>query len=136
MIVIDASVIVKWFVREPDSSAALALSGETLAAPSIWITEVANVLWDYTRRGELSLQEAAIRVSRLKLATITSVAPEIDIDQAFALASEVSHAIYDCLYLAVAVRENAVMITADARFARAVRRHGRWASHLQLLGET
>lgn len=135
MIVIDASVVVKWFVREPDSSAALALSRENLTAPSIWLTEVANVLWDYLRRGELSQQEAAIRVSRLKLATIASVAPEVDIDRAFALACEVSHPIYDCLYLAAAVRENTFMITADARFARAVRRHGKWTPHVRLLGE-
>jgi predicted nucleic acid-binding protein len=45
-IVIDASVAVKWVVREPDSDAADALLDDIeLIAPVLWLAEAANVLW-------------------------------------------------------------------------------------------
>ena len=48
MLVLDASVAVKWFVEEPGTAAALALlaEDESLIAPELVIAEVANVAWN------------------------------------------------------------------------------------------
>jgi len=37
MIVVDASVAVKWVLDEPDSAAAVALRDEELIAPVLWL---------------------------------------------------------------------------------------------------
>jgi predicted nucleic acid-binding protein len=38
---------------------------------------------------------------------------------AFAIASAAGHSVYDCLYLALAEREDCPLVTADRRFYRA-----------------
>ncbi len=135
MIVIDASVAVKWFVPETDSTAARALYTEELWAPAIWLSEVANALWHHVRVGELSAAQAKMLLPRFRRAPITPVALDVHIERAFSLANEIPHAIYDCLYLALAIEEGTHLITADARFVRAVRRHRKWTKHVRLLGE-
>jgi predicted nucleic acid-binding protein len=41
-IVIDASVALKWVFEKPGTEAALALHGEQLIAPAIWLAEAAT----------------------------------------------------------------------------------------------
>lgn len=135
MIVIDASVAVKWFIPEPDSDAARMLYRENLIAPAIWLPEVANVLWHHVQTGKLEEAKAKQLLSRYRVAPVTSIAADGHIDHAFSLASQVSHAVYDCLYLALAIAESTYLMTADVRFARAVRQHGKWAKFVRLLGE-
>ncbi len=43
-------------------------------------------------------------------------------NRALSLAIELQHPIYDCFYLALAQRENALLITADERLLSAARR--------------
>lgn len=61
---------------------------------------------------------------------------EPDAEDALDLAVALELPIYDCIFLATAVRENTVVVTDDTRFAAAVRKHGRWAPRLTLLSET
>jgi predicted nucleic acid-binding protein len=42
--------------------------------------------------------------------------------------------VYDCLYLAVALREGAYVVTADARFVAAVNLHPEFGGKVRLLG--
>ncbi len=60
---------------------------------------------------------------------------DIDAEQALTIAIELDHPIYDCFYLALAIRESTYVVTADNRFAAAVRRNGKWTNHLRLLAE-
>ena len=41
------------------------------------------------------------------------------IPQAFEFATRIQHPVYDCLYLALAVREDTHVVTADRRFVAA-----------------
>jgi predicted nucleic acid-binding protein len=129
------SVAVKWFLPELDSAVARALHGQEMAAPVIWLTEVANAFWHHVRVGELSRERASALLLKLRKVPITSAAIEGLLEQAFALANALPHPVYDCLYLALAIQENTVMVTADGRFARAVRKHGLWNRYVRLLGE-
>jgi predicted nucleic acid-binding protein len=121
VIVIDASVAVKWVLREADSDAADALLDDPdLMAPVIWLAEAANALWRRARIGEITADEARMRLSELRNAPVASVATEPHLDQALRLAIETRHPVYDSLYLAVAIRYGTHVVTADRRFAAAM----------------
>jgi predicted nucleic acid-binding protein len=135
VIVVDASVAIKWLLPEVDSAAARALYGEEMSAPAIWLSEVANALWHHVRVGELSEEHAHALLLRFRKAPVISTPIERELERAFALANALPHPVYDCLYLALAIQEGASLVTADLRFARAVRRNGRWSHHVRVLGE-
>ncbi len=57
-LVVDASVVVKWVVDEPDMPQALSLRRHRLYAPDLLPAECASVLWQKVRRNELTEREA------------------------------------------------------------------------------
>jgi predicted nucleic acid-binding protein len=114
-IVIDASVALKWVLDEPGAVAADALLSEDLIAPGLWLVEAANALWRRVRRHEITADQAKSSLTELHNAPVATVASDIDLDAALRLAIALDHPVYDCLYLAMAVREGAHMITADRR---------------------
>lgn len=122
MIVIDASVVVKVLTGEIGGEAALenvAAERDRLAPDWVQI-EVASAIAKKVNLGELTRvgAEAALRkVSEV----VTEVVPSRElIDRAFELSLILRHAIYDCMYLALAERLQCVLVTADAKFVRAV----------------
>ena len=119
-VVIDASVALKWVLAEEGSDAADALlEVDDLVAPSLWQLEVANALWRRVVRGELSSPEADERLTALLSAPVATVPLEEVLAAAFRLAGDLNHPVYDCLYLALALREDTHVVTADRRFVAA-----------------
>ncbi len=133
-VVVDASVALKWVLDEPGQAAADALIDLELAAPSLWLVEAANALWRRSQRGEISCLEAEERLAELFNAPVTAVAIEEDLPAALRLAQALGHPVYDCLYLALALRENTHVVTADARFHAAVQGSPDLAQAVRLLG--
>lgn len=115
-IVIDASVALKWVLDEPGKEAADALLDEELIAPALWLLEAANALWKRAQRGEITAEGAKERLAELYNAPVTTTAIEDDLSAAAELANALGHPVYDCLYLAAAIRENTYVVTADRRF--------------------
>jgi len=117
-LVVDASVVVKWFLPEVSAEAALRVAaGEhVLLAPELLGAEFTSVLWKKTRRGEIEAA-AAVRMlddfSRIAIGfhPLMPLLPT-----AFAMAAGAGHSVYDCLYLALAEREDCPVVTADRRF--------------------
>lgn len=132
-IVIDASVALKWVIEEQGSDAALALHDERMTAPSIWLAEAGNALWKHVRLGELTPEGAQGRFTLLQRASVRKTPIEEDAGAALRIASALNHPIYDCLYLAAAARQDAVVVTADVRFAARVR-DSEFRDRLRLLG--
>jgi predicted nucleic acid-binding protein len=118
-IVIDASVAVKWVLDESGSEAAVALRDQELIAPALWLAEAANALWRRVRTGEITAVEANARLSELRRAPVASLSMEPYLDPALELAVEMGHAVYDCIYLALALRHRTHVVTADRRFVSA-----------------
>jgi len=126
MIVLDACVAAKWLLPEAGSQAALELqdSQEELIAPELIRMEVAAAITRRVRaekeKDRITPEDAIERCDkwfRLLEQPILSVIPEHEIlDQAIKLSVEVKHALQDCLYLAVALRCDATLITADPKF--------------------
>jgi len=122
-VVVDASVAVKWVLRENGSDAADALlDDDGLIAPAIWLAEAGNALWRRARMAEISVQEAGERLVELQKAPVASLGIGPHLDLALNLAIGLSHPIYDCLYLALALHQDTHVVTADRRFAAAAAR--------------
>ena len=123
-LVVDASVAAKWVLPEPNSSQAerLRQSGEALIAPTLVLAEIGNAVWKRAIRGELTAADAESAV-RLAAVLFSSLLPmEQFAKRATALAIGLRHPIYDCFYLALAEREDATLVTADARLIVAAKK--------------
>jgi len=132
-IVIDASIAVKWVLNEPATDEALALQDGQLIAPELWLAEAANALWRHVRIGELTSEQALARMHELTEAPVASLAIEPHVERALALAIELAHPIYDCLYLALALAQDTYVVTDDRRFFAAANRPA-LAGRVRLLG--
>ncbi len=133
-IVIDASVALKWVLDEPGREAADALLDEELVAPALWLVEAANALWRRSQRGEISADQARERLVELHNAPVATATIENDLLAAADLANALGHPVYDCLYLAMAIREDTYVVTADRRFHAAVDRSAPLKGAVRLLG--
>jgi predicted nucleic acid-binding protein len=139
MIVVDASVIVKWFIPEVGAVPAKALlaAGDELIAPEQARIEVASALIRKGLRDELTGAdvETTLRAwfRALSEGQIFLMPNADDIEAAATLALELRHPLPDCLYLAAAERLGVALITADRTFAR---RASRRSDLVRLLEET
>lgn len=136
MLVIDASVAVKFITEEPGSDEAYEiLAGpEALIAPDWVLAECANaigkkVLGNQLSRGAGEASFAALPRFFAKLFETGGL-----LDAGFQLALGIDHAFYDCLYLALAIREGAPVVTSDESLIKAARRAG-LDQHVRLLGQ-
>ena len=134
-LVVDASVALKWVLDEPQSDLAVNLLSQDLIAPSLWLVEAANALWRRAQQGQLTSTEVTERIVELLNAPVASTAVDDDLLAATELALELGHPVYDCLYLAMAIREGAVVVTADRRFREAVDRSPVHAGLVRLLSD-
>ena len=99
--VIDASVILKWFVPECSSELALRLkhTGAHLHAPTFLTLEVGNVLSRKRRRGELTAHDAEDIWRAFRLAPVSRHADETLVLAAFDLAQLTKQIVYDsCIW--------------------------------------
>jgi predicted nucleic acid-binding protein len=115
-VILDSSVAVKWLVPEEHSEIAAALVGQTdIFVPTLFHSEIANALWKKARRGEIRLAEIAPHLAEIPL-LVTTLDETDAIPRALAIASELEHPAYDCVYLALAEARDDVVVTADLRF--------------------
>ena len=133
-LIVDASVAVKWVLLEPDRDSALALIGsETLAAPEFLRVEFAQVMAREARRDAISPADAARGLAIFDRARVRLEPSSPLLDEAFAMALVLKASVYDSLYLALAVREHAQLVTADEKFGKAALSHPSYAGSVRLL---
>jgi len=133
--VVDASVVIKWFVPEIHGHAARQLlsAPHEYFSPDLLFSEVGNVIWKKVRRGELTAEQGhrlAADISRVAVDTVPTRGLLVD---AHALAIATGLTVYDSMYLALAVRLKTEMITADDRLSRAIAAHPLTAVHVRLI---
>ena len=135
-IVIDASVALKWVIEEDDAAAAIALIREdAMAAPDLLFVECANVLSRKVRRGQISPLAARQAQASIEATPIRVAPARPHVAAALSIATELGQSVFDSLYLATAIAERTVMVTADQRFAIAVRAHPVYRDSVRLLGD-
>lgn len=121
-LVLDASVIVKWGLPDPQQERHVAQAlrllhqyehGEvTLSEPPHWLLEVASVLV------RLNPSRAAVQVQTLRNLSLEADHSAATLEQAIQLADSLQHHLFDTLYHAVALQQDAVLVTADDRYFR------------------
>jgi predicted nucleic acid-binding protein len=131
LLVLDASVAVKWFLQseEPWKIEALGLLDRyrakefEMVVPDLFWAEFGNVLLKATRQGRCTVAEAEESIRRINALRIPTAPSAALLEQAFVVASQYGRSFYDSLYVALAVSIEATLITADERLANAVAAH-------------
>ena len=124
--VIDAGVVVKWFIPEVDSAQAHQLLErylqgiDTPVAPDLLIAECGNVFWRRCRQGDITPDEATESLADLLTLQVPLVSATRLVQSALSLALQHQRTIYDALYLALAQERNCDLITAAERFFHAL----------------
>jgi predicted nucleic acid-binding protein len=121
-LVVDASVVIKWFVDEVGTAEALSLRRHRLYAPDLLGVECANVLWKKVTRKELKPDEALLAAQLIERADIEFQPTRKLLAKATQLAMELTHPVYDCLYISLAQELGCDFVTADNVLAKRVAR--------------
>ena len=132
-LVVDASVGAKWFVIENDSDAAdkLLEYDVELCAPDFIAVEFGSVLTKRMRRQLVDSEIAAGNMNAFRGIGLRLYQTGPLAQSAFDLALTIGNSIYDDLYLALALKLNCKVVTADRKFYNAVAnspfaKHMRW----------
>jgi predicted nucleic acid-binding protein len=122
LLVVDASVGIKWFVPEVLTAEALRLRhvGHELHVPAFFDVEVANIVWKKLRRGELNRVDADDIVTQLPALPLTRHPDSPLLASALDLADQTQRTVYDCVYLALAKQLRGVMMTADEKLVNSL----------------
>jgi len=122
MLVVDASIVAKWFFPEEYSSESRRLLSRrrTLAAPDLIWSEVGDIAWKRVRRSELTAEEAAQLVADLIQMPLDVVPTQGLLAPALEVALATDRTAYDCMYLALAIHRKCRLVTADERFVNAL----------------
>jgi predicted nucleic acid-binding protein len=127
--VIDASVAAKWVLPatgEPLAREALELlrsyaAGELrFVVPDLFWAELANVLWKSVRQGRIRVASAEVALQAMRNRNFPTVSSHALLVEAFAIATAFDRAVYDALYVALAVASKSQLVTADERLANAL----------------
>lgn len=130
MLVVDASVALKWGLDEGGNEA-MALAALRyaatfgLAVPAMWIYEVSNGLRSAVRRNRLGEEQARIFLAELKAMHVeVIVADTADMQRLFALSSATGLTVYDTSYLDLAMRRGYPLATFDEALKDAAQSYG------------
>jgi predicted nucleic acid-binding protein len=137
VIVVDASVGVKWFVPEVHAAEARQWRNgpDDLHIPAFFFDlEIANILWKKVRRAEITRADADLILAQLPLLPLTRHPDPPLLASAFDVAGHTQRTVYDCLYLALAVQLSGRLITADQRFYNSLTGTP-WSSHIRWVGD-
>jgi predicted nucleic acid-binding protein len=130
--VIDASVAAKWVL--PASSETLTrealellkryVVGEVrFVVPDLFWAEFANILWKAVRQGRLRSASAEPALHAMRDRNFPTISAHTLLVEAFAIATAFDRAVYDAIYVALAITSRSQLITADERLANALAAH-------------
>lgn len=127
--IIDASVALKWCL--PQEEEAFTTQAEQLLmdyraneasffVPDLFWLEIGNALWKAVWKGRIfpgPAEKSYAKIAELDIPTL----PSIDlIPQALQLALADNRSVYDSVYVVLALKNRAELITADERLANAL----------------
>lgn len=123
--VVDASVAVKWVVTEIHSESARRLleRNYTLLVPDFFFAEVTNVFWKRVLREEDNADDAKVALEAITSQPLQVYTSLELMFSAFDMAVQTKRAVYDCVYLTLAVESQCQMVTADEKLVNALQQN-------------
>lgn len=127
MVIVDTSLIYKWFVDEEpkqitDSSRALLksfLNGkEKILCPSLILYELGNILSYKTKLSKSDIDNIWSRFSNINLPLVNPTQELIKKCIDFSLQYHAS--VYDASYAVLAMEKKCILLTADSKFAKKI----------------
>ena len=127
--VIDASAVIQHFITDTHTAHVNALFDELgdtvdLHLPEFGLLECANVIWKRARFHGMPQSTAEILVDNLIALPLTIVLTSGVLGLGLQIGLRHNLAVYDSLYVALAVRDNYPLITADIRQENAAKLEG------------
>lgn len=125
-LVVDSSVVIKWFVVEPHSTEAHRLLNDyqvgtlNLLAPDLLGAEIGNIVWKKQRFQGLSPADGQLIIDAFRMLTFQYTPTAVLLDDAYRLAVAHQRTVYDALYVALAARKKCRLVTADQRLVQAI----------------
>lgn len=126
-VVVDSSVVIKWFTAEPFTGQARKLLDGyqdgtlSLLAPDLLFAEIGNVVCKKQRLQGLTAADADLVINGVLLLgwEVTPCASLLTAAHQIAVAH--GRSVYDAIYLALSLRAQCPFVTADERLVHAVR---------------
>ena len=128
-LVIDSSVVVKWFVDEELDDIAKVIRSEwktrrlVCFVPDLLFVEMGNIIWKKRRKNEIASADASLVIDGLQQLPWRVTSTESLLEDAYKIATRLDRTVYDSCYLALAQRLGCPFVTADDRLANAVAAH-------------
>lgn len=121
--VVDASIVIKWFIPEIHAKEAVRLLRKEaeLLCPDLLLIEIGNVLWKKSRSGEVSIDVANQILIDMQALPLQIYGSEILLNDAWAIANQYDRTFYDSLYLALAKIEKCSFVSADFKLYSAIK---------------
>lgn len=123
--VVDASVVIKWFVPEIYTEQAVSLlqAESELHAPDLLVPEFGNILWKKVQRREISVQEAEESIQIFQKIPVMTYSTRDLVEKSLEMAIRLKETVYDSLYLALAETLSCPLVTADRVLFEKVKKH-------------
>lgn len=118
--VLDASMAVAMVLGHSTDKKILGKvsSAKWVIAPDLFVAEVSNVFWKYHHFEAMPIRDCEASLQN-SLGLVDDLVDSKELYQeAFALACQAAHPVYDALYLALARRHNAYLLTNDKKLVK------------------
>jgi predicted nucleic acid-binding protein len=124
--IIDANAALELALGKPkkDKVAEILQASNWIAAPSLYLYEIANVMWKYYRSG--SLDEQAIKNMITDCGDLVNeyIPASALFKEAAVLACKINHSAYDTAYLTACQLKDAGLLSFDMRLVAAAKKLG------------
>ena len=116
--ILDASVVAKWFLNEEDTETALKIREEyvdgniDIEIPDLLIYEIANLM-RYKKMGENEIKEVIDSIFSMDFLIITPTLSLMQLSSHIAISHDIT--VYDAVYVALGEYFGAPLITADRK---------------------
>ncbi|MFB3776099.1 MAG: type II toxin-antitoxin system VapC family toxin [Bryobacteraceae bacterium] len=125
-VVLDASAAVEVALQRKQAPrlAGILKEADVVLSPDLLVPEVVNTIWKYHQFENLSL-ELCDRALEAAFGLVDALVPSKEVHgEAFLLARLARRPAYDMFYLALARREDAVLLTCDTSLKKEASRQG------------